>query len=110
MNATDPVSWSGEPAEFDDYAAEAGPTVEIRVQELYGQSVHPTVGQGRIPLILALLSPARRPVQVTRDLPGFWKGSWKDVRTEMKGRYPKHLWPEDPASAAPTTRAKPRGT
>lgn len=92
-----------------DYAAEAGPTVEIRVQELYGQSVHPTVGQGRIPLILALLSPARRPVQVTRDLPGFWKGSWKDVRTEMKGRYPKHPWPEDPASAAPTTRAKPRG-
>jgi ATP-dependent helicase HrpB len=93
-----------------DYATEAGPTVEIRVQELYGQSVHPTVGQERIPLILALLSPARRPVQVTRDLPGFWKGSWKDVRTEMKGRYPKHPWPEDPASAAPTTRAKPRGT
>ena len=91
-----------------DYGAEAGPTAEIRVQELFGLSVHPTIAGGRVPLTLALLSPARRPVQVTRDLPGFWTGSWAAVRAEMRGRYPKHPWPEDPASAAPTTRAKPR--
>jgi ATP-dependent helicase HrpB len=91
-----------------DYAAEGGPLVEVRVGELYGLAEHPRVAGE--PLTLALLSPAHRPVQVTRDLPGFWRGSWKDVRTEMKGRYPKHVWPEDPARAAPTTRAKPRGT
>jgi ATP-dependent helicase HrpB len=93
-----------------DYAAEGGPRVEVRVGELYGLAEHPALARGRAPLTLALLSPAHRPVQVTKDLPGFWRGSWKDVRTEMKGRYPRHLWPEDPAAAAPTTRAKPRGT
>ena len=93
-----------------DYAAEAGPTVSVRVQELYGVAEHPVVGSQRTPLLFELLSPAHRPIQVTRDLPGFWKGSWSAVRSEMRGRYPKHLWPEDPASAAPTTRAKPRGT
>ena len=93
-----------------DYAAEGGPRVDIRVQELFGVTSHPTVGDGRVPLTLALLSPARRPVQVTKDLPGFWKGSWAAVRAEMRGRYPRHPWPEDPANAAPTTRAKPRGT
>ena len=93
-----------------DYAAEGGPRVDIRVQELFGTTRHPTVGGGRTPLTLALLSPARRPVQVTRDLPGFWAGSWAAVRAEMRGRYPRHPWPEDPAAAAPTTRAKPRGT
>jgi ATP-dependent helicase HrpB len=93
-----------------DYAAEAGPTVSIRVQELFGLSVHPALAGGRVPLVLELLSPAHRPIQVTRDLPGFWRGSWKDVRTEMKARYPRHPWPDDPAAAAPTTRAKPRGT
>ena len=93
-----------------DYAAEGGPRVEVRVQELFGLAEHPSVGRSRTPLTLALLSPARRPVQVTRDLPGFWKGSWKAVRSEMKGRYPRHPWPEDPLSAPPTTRAKPRGT
>ena len=93
-----------------DYAAEGGPRVEVRVQELFGLREHPAVGAGRAPLTLALLSPAHRPVQVTRDLPGFWRGSWAAVRTEMKGRYPRHHWPDDPASAAPTTRAKPRGT
>jgi ATP-dependent helicase HrpB len=91
-----------------DYAAEGGPTLSVRVQELYGLEAHPTVG-GQ-PLVLALLSPAHRPIQVTRDLPAFWRGSWKDVRTEMKGRYPRHLWPEEPWLAAATTRAKPRGT
>src|SRR6185312_5021464 len=83
-----------------DYAAEGGPRVEVRVQELFGLSTHPTTAGE--PLTLALLSPARRPVQTTRDLPGFWRGSWKDVRAEMRGRYPKHPWPEDPALAEPT--------
>jgi ATP-dependent helicase HrpB len=91
-----------------DYAADAGPRVDVRVQEVFGLSEHPSVGGE--PLTLSLLSPAHRPIQTTKDLPGFWKGSWKDVRADMRGRYPKHVWPEDPASAAPTTRAKPRGT
>jgi len=91
-----------------DYAAEGGPRVDVRVQELYGLAVHPTVVGGKVPLTLALLSPAHRPIQLTKDLPGFWHGSWGDVRKDMRGRYPKHVWPEDPASAAPTTRAKPR--
>jgi ATP-dependent helicase HrpB len=93
-----------------DYGAEGGPRVDIRVQELFGVTVHPTVGGGRVPLTLALLSPARRPVQVTKDLPGFWAGSWSAVRAEMRGRYPRHPWPEDPAAAQATSRAKPRGT
>jgi ATP-dependent helicase HrpB len=66
------------------------------------------VAGGRVPLVLALLSPAHRPIQLTRDLPGFWRGGWTDLRKEMRGRYPKHVWPEDAAAAAPTTRAKPR--
>jgi len=93
-----------------DYAAVGGPRVDIRVQELFGTTVHPTVGGGRVPLTLALLSPARRPVQVTKDLPGFWAGSWAAVRSEMRGRYPRHPWPEDPTKAEATSRAKPRGT
>ncbi|MFL5297525.1 MAG: ATP-dependent helicase HrpB [Phenylobacterium sp.] len=91
-----------------DYAAEGGPRVEVRVQEVYGLAEHPRVGGE--PLTLSLLSPAQRPIQTTKDLPGFWKGSWKDVRSDMRGRYPRHVWPEDPAAAQPTTRAKPRGT
>ncbi|TAJ63801.1 ATP-dependent helicase HrpB [Brevundimonas sp.] len=93
-----------------DYAADGGPRVDIRVQELFGVTVHPTVGGGRVALTLALLSPARRPVQVTKDLPGFWAGSWAAVRSEMRGRYPRHPWPEDPTKAEATSRAKPRGT
>ncbi len=93
-----------------DYAAEGGPSVQVRVQELYGLATHPAVAGGRVPLTLVLLSPARRPVQVTRDLPGFWRGSWREVRVELRGRYPRHPWPEDPLLAVPTTRAKPRGT
>ena len=91
-----------------DYEAEAGPTVEMRVQALFGRAVHPSVAGGRVPLVLSLTSPAGRPIQTTRDLPGFWKGSWTEVAKEMRGRYPKHPWPDDPATAAPTTRAKPR--
>ena len=93
-----------------DYAAPGGPRVEVRVQEVFGLGVHPAVANGRAPLTLALTSPAHRPIQTTRDLPGFWRGSWREVRAEMRGRYPRHVWPEHPASAAPTSRAKPRGT
>jgi ATP-dependent helicase HrpB len=93
-----------------DYAAEGGPKVEVRVQELFGLAAHPTLAEGRVPLTLALTSPARRPIQVTKDLPGFWRGSWAEVKKEMRGRYPRHPWPDDPLAAPPTTRAKPRGT
>jgi ATP-dependent helicase HrpB len=93
-----------------DYTAEGGPAIEIRVQELFGLTRHPTIANGRIRLVLVLLSPAHRPIQTTRDLPGFWAGSWRDVAKELKGRYPRHPWPDDPAGARPTARAKPRGT
>ena len=93
-----------------DYESEGGPSIALRVQELFGLAVHPSLADGRVPLTLHLLSPAHRPIQITRDLPGFWKGSWAGVRADLRGRYPRHSWPEDPASAAPTTRAKPRGT
>ncbi|RCW20425.1 ATP-dependent helicase HrpB [Ciceribacter lividus] len=85
------------------------PKVSVRVQELFGLRQHPTIG-GKLPLLLELTSPAHRPIQTTRDLPGFWAGSWKDVRADMRGRYPKHPWPENPEEAEATTRAKPRGT
>lgn len=91
-----------------DYATPGGPAVELRVQELFGLTVHPVAGDQ--PLTLVLLSPGHKPIQTTRDLPGFWRGSWAAVKTDMKGRYPKHLWPDDPAAATATTRAKPRGT
>ena len=91
-----------------DYAAEGGPKIAIRVQELFGLSRHPTIAGGKIPLVIELLSPAHRPVQTTRDLPGFWRGSYAAVRAEMRGRYPKHPWPDDPIAASATRRAKPR--
>jgi len=91
-----------------DYAAEEGPKLAIRVQELFGLDRHPTIAAGRIALVVELLSPAQRPVQVTRDLPGFWRGSYGAVKAEMKGRYPRHPWPDDPLTAAPTRRVKPR--
>ena len=93
-----------------DYGAEGGPRLDVRVQELYGVVTHPTVGPQRTPVTLALLSPAHRPIQITKDLPAFWDGSWPDVRKDMKGRYPRHVWPDNPREADPTTRAKPRGT
>lgn len=89
-----------------DYAAEAGPRVELRVQALYGLSEHPVIGRDRVPLVLSLTSPAGRPIQTTRDLPGFWAGSWQGVAKEMRGRYPRHPWPDDPAAADPTLRTK----
>jgi ATP-dependent helicase HrpB len=93
-----------------DYEAEQGPTIAVRLQELFGLTSHPSIAGGAVPLVLELLSPAHRPVQVTRDLPGFWRGSYAAVRSDLRGRYPRHPWPEDPASAVPTRRVKPRGT
>src|SRR3954447_18652754 len=93
-----------------DYEAEQGPTIAVRLQELFGLNTHPSIAKGAVPLVLELLSPAQRPVQVTRDLPGFWSGSYAAVRSDLRGRYPRHPWPEDPASATPTRRVKPRGT
>jgi len=92
-----------------DYAAPEGPKLSVRVQELFGLDRHPAIAGGRVPLVIELLSPAHRPVQVTRDLPGFWRGSYQAVKAEMKGRYPRHPWPDDPLKAPPTRRAKPRG-
>jgi ATP-dependent helicase HrpB len=80
--------------------------VELRVQALFGLAEHPTIGGDRVPLVLSLTSPAGRPIQTTRDLPGFWRGSWTEVAREMRGRYPKHPWPEDPANTAATLRTK----
>jgi ATP-dependent RNA helicase HrpB len=93
-----------------DYASDGGPKIAIRVQELFGLDRHPAIADGKVPLAIELLSPAQRPVQTTRDLPGFWRGSYAAVRAEMRGRYPKHPWPDDPIAAAPTRRAKPRKT
>ncbi|MCA6115536.1 ATP-dependent helicase HrpB [Bradyrhizobium sp. WSM 1738] len=93
-----------------DYGAEQGPTIAVRLQELFGLNTHPSIAKGAVPLVLELLSPAQRPVQVTRDLPGFWRGSYAAVRSDLRGRYPRHPWPEDPANALPTRRVKPRGT
>jgi len=92
-----------------DYEAEEGPKISIRVQELFGLDSHPSIAAGKVALVVELLSPAHRPVQVTRDLPGFWRGSYAAVKTEMRGRYPRHPWPDDPLSAPATRRAKPRG-
>jgi ATP-dependent helicase HrpB len=92
-----------------DYGAEEGPKLSIRVQELFGLDRHPSIAAGKVPLLIELLSPAHRPVQVTRDLPGFWRGSYAAVKAEMRGRYPRHPWPDDPRSAPATRRAKPRG-
>ncbi len=89
-----------------DYSAPAGPTVEVRAQALFGLAQHPIVGNGQVPLILAITSPAGRPIQTTKDLPGFWAGSWRDVAKDMRGQYRKHPWPDDPAAAAPTLRSK----
>lgn len=94
------------PIEYDDDQ----PGIALRLQELFGVKDHPTVGRNRLPLRITLLSPAQRPVQVTMDLPGFWKTSYADVRKDMRGQYPRHPWPEDPTEADPTLRAKPRGT
>jgi ATP-dependent helicase HrpB len=93
-----------------DYCAGELPVLAVKLQELFGLAETPTVARGRVAVLLHLLSPAGRPLQVTQDLKGFWDGSYHQVKKEMKGRYPKHPWPDDPWNAAPTRRAKPRGT
>jgi ATP-dependent helicase HrpB len=92
-----------------DYSNPAAPSISVRLQEMFGVRQTPTVDAGSVPLTLELLSPARRAVQVTRDLEGFWRGSYFEVRKQLRGRYPKHVWPEDPLTAPPTARAKRRG-
>ena len=87
-----------------DYTGDDAPSVEVRVQALFGLERHPMIG--RTPLLLKLTSPAGRPIQSTRDLPGFWRGSWDDVRKDMKGRYPKHRWPEEPWAEKPSLKTK----
>lgn len=90
-----------------DYAQDP-PALEVRIQEMFGETRHPSICGGRVPLLIQFLSPARRPVQLTKDLPGFWSNSYADVRKDLRGRYPRHPWPEDPTAADPTSRAKPR--
>ncbi len=97
-------SGSRHPIDYTD----GTPTLAVRLQEMFGSATTPTVADGRVPLRLHLLSPAGRPMQVTGDLASFWANSYKSVRTEMRGRYPKHPWPEDPRNAEPTTRVKKR--
>jgi ATP-dependent helicase HrpB len=92
-----------------DYGDPAAPVLAVRLQELFGVAATPRIARGRVPLTLHLLSPAHRPVQVTRDLAGFWQSSYFEVRKDLRGRYPRHPWPDDPLAAAPTRRAKPRG-
>jgi ATP-dependent helicase HrpB len=92
-----------------DYATGV-PEISVRLQEMFGVTQHPVIGPERLPLKVTLLSPGQKPVQTTTDLPGFWASSYADVRKDMRGRYPRHPWPEDPTQADPTLRAKPRGT
>ena len=93
-----------------DYENAEQPVLAVRLQEMFGLAETPSLLDGKVPLLLHLLSPARRPLQVTRDLAGFWAGSYKAVKSDMKGQYPKHYWPDNPLEAEPTARAKPRGT
>ncbi|SUC28147.1 ATP-dependent RNA helicase HrpB [Providencia rustigianii] len=88
------------------YALDKPPVVEIRLQEMFGEKGNPTIANGKVTLTLSLLSPARRPIQITQDLGAFWQGSYKEVQKEMKGRYPKHPWPDDPINAEPTRQTK----
>ena len=88
------------------YHEDNPPALAVRMQEMFGEASTPTIAEGRVPLVLELLSPAQRPLQITRDLAAFWQGSYRDVQKEMKGRYPKHVWPDDPANTAPTRRTK----
>jgi ATP-dependent helicase HrpB len=90
------------------YTSSNSVMLSVRMTELYGLQHHPTVAQQQVPITVELLSPARRPIQTTQDLPRFWQGSYKEVQKEMKGRYPRHFWPDDPANAQATTRTKKR--
>jgi ATP-dependent helicase HrpB len=91
-----------------DYSDPASPVMAVRLQEMFGLADTPRIAGGRVPLVLHLLSPAHRPVQVTRDLASFWANTYFDVRKDLRGRYPKHYWPEDPMEAEATRGAKRR--
>ncbi|MGL5726423.1 MAG: ATP-dependent helicase C-terminal domain-containing protein, partial [Plesiomonas sp.] len=88
------------------YAQGADPVLAVRLQEMFGEQSSPRIAEGRVALVLELLSPARRPLQITRDLSTFWQGAYKDVQKERKGRYPKHVWPDDPANTDATRKTK----
>jgi ATP-dependent helicase HrpB len=91
-----------------DYLDEGGPSASMRMQEVFGLAATPRIGRGTVPVVFKLLSPGKRPLQVTRDLASFWNNAYKDVRKDMRGRYPRHYWPENPLEAEPTRRVKPR--
>jgi ATP-dependent helicase HrpB len=93
-----------------EYTPDGPPVLAVKLQELFGLADTPRVGGGRVPVTLHLLSPAGRPIQMTQDLKGFWERTYPEVKKELKGRYPRHPWPDDPWTATPTHRAKPRGT
>jgi ATP-dependent helicase HrpB len=95
---------------LDDHGEPASPVLAVKLQELFGLAQTPRIAEGRVPLTIHLLSPGGRPLQVTQDLAGFWERTYPEVRKEMKGRYPRHPWPDDPWNAVATHRAKPRGT
>ena len=91
-----------------DYLDDNAPCVEVRMQEVFGLADTPRIGGGKVPITLKLLSPACRPMQITRDLSGFWRGSYAEVRKDMRGRYPRHYWPENPLEAEPVRGLRPR--
>jgi ATP-dependent helicase HrpB len=91
-----------------DYVDDLAPCASMRMQEVFGLAATPRIGGGAVPITFKLLSPAHRPLQVTRDLASFWRNAYVDVRKDMRGRYPRHYWPENPLEAEPTRRAKPR--
>jgi ATP-dependent helicase HrpB len=91
-----------------DYSVSESPSLSVRLQEMFGLADTPQIAKGRVPVTLHLLSPAQRPVQVTKDLASFWRDAYFEVKKDLKGRYPKHYWPDDPMAAMPTNRAKPR--
>ena len=90
------------------YRPGEAPVLAVKLQEMFGQRETPRICRGRVPVVLHLLSPAQRPVQVTQDLAGFWERTYAEVRRELKGRYPKHDWPDDPLTAAATARVRPK--
>ena len=91
-----------------EYTGSEPPVLAVKLQEMFGQRTTPAVCGGRVPVMLHLLSPAQRPIQITQDLEGFWNRTYQDVKKELKGRYPKHYWPDDPWQAQPTARVRPR--
>jgi len=92
-----------------DYLDDNAPVASMRMQEVFGLAATPRIGGGAVPVTFTLLSPGRKPLQITRDLASFWRNAYLEVRKDMRGRYPRHYWPENPLEAEPTRRVKPRG-